>query len=39
MMDYELVRKIREYQVRVMLEDNKTYSFANAINDLLSRSV
>ena len=35
--DDDLDRKIREYQATVMLERNRAYSFAAAVNDLLAR--
>lgn len=35
--DDDLDRKVREHQVRMMLELNETYSFSDTINDLLAR--
>ncbi len=37
MVDNELDRKIREYQAKTMLDTNRTYSYSDAINDLLAR--
>ena len=37
MMDDELDRRIREYQVRIMLARDGTYSFSDAVNDILAR--
>ncbi len=33
----DLHRRIRECQVRTMLERNRAYSFSEAVNDLLAR--
>lgn len=37
MMDDELDRRIREHQAGMMLERNRTYSYSDAVNDLLAR--
>ena len=39
MIDDEVDRMVREYQVKKMLEDNKAYSYSAAMNDLLARGV
>ena len=39
MMDDELDRRIREHQARMMLERNGTYSYSDAVNDLLAKGV
>ena len=35
--DEEVDRRVREYQVKKMLEDNKAYSYSDAVTDLLAR--
>ena len=37
--DDDLYRRIREYQARVALERDGTYSFSEAVNDILARGV
>ena len=39
LVDDGLDRRIREYQARKILEGNKAYSFSDAVNDLLARSL
>ena len=39
MIDDELDRKIRERQVRMMLERNRMYSLSEAVNDILAGGV
>ena len=37
--DDELDRKVREHQARTMLATGKAYSYSDAINDLLAKSL
>ena len=37
--DDGLDRMVREHQARKILEGNKTYSYSDAINDLLAKNV
>ncbi len=35
MIQDDLDRKVRQYQAKVMLGSNRTYSYSDAINDIL----
>ena len=37
LMDDDLYCRVREYQTRTMLEHDMTYSFSDAVNDLLAK--
>ena len=39
MINDELNRRVRKCQFRMMLERNRTYSYSDAVNDLLARDV
>ena len=39
MIDDELDRRVREHRAKKTLEDNRTYSYSAAVNDLLARGV
>ena len=39
MINDELDRKIRQFQAKTMLGSNKAYSYSDAVNDLLTRSI
>ena len=39
MISDELDRKVRQFQAKTILVSNKAYSYSDAINDLLARSI